>query len=142
MLIQPLIQQLQELRLRGMAAALEHQLATPDRAHLSFEERLGLMISTRSPSAASRLCEEIVRFCQIYANTHKLHGPASLRRPVDDTFCLTPRCRSGEEESIPLPSAFGEIQLQKRQGTASAVPCLVAGGSRKRLHEPRDLGQG
>ena len=44
MLIQPLIQQLQELRLRGMAAALEHQLATPDRAHISFEERLGLMI--------------------------------------------------------------------------------------------------
>ena len=37
MLIQPLVQQLQELRLRGMAAALEQQLATPDRSQLSFE---------------------------------------------------------------------------------------------------------
>ena len=44
MLIQPLVQQLQELRLRGMAAALEQQLATPDRSQLSFDERLGLMI--------------------------------------------------------------------------------------------------
>ena len=44
MLIQPLIQQLQDLRLRGMAAALEQQLSSPDRSQLSFEERLGLMI--------------------------------------------------------------------------------------------------
>ena len=44
MLTQPLIQQLHELRLRGMAAALEQQHANTDRSALSFEERLGLMI--------------------------------------------------------------------------------------------------
>ena len=44
MLTEPLVQQLTELRLRGMAAALEHQIASPDRTQMSFEDRLGLMI--------------------------------------------------------------------------------------------------
>lgn len=44
MLTEPLIQQLSEMRLRGMAAALEQQLASPDGQRQSFENRLGLMI--------------------------------------------------------------------------------------------------
>lgn len=44
MLIQPLLTQLHELRLTGMAAALEQQLATGDASPLSFEDRLGLLI--------------------------------------------------------------------------------------------------
>jgi DNA replication protein DnaC len=44
MLIEPLIQQLTELRLRGMAASLEQQLASPDVGRQSFENRLGLML--------------------------------------------------------------------------------------------------
>jgi DNA replication protein DnaC len=44
MLTEPLIQQLTELRLRGMAASLEQQLASPDTKRQSFENRLGLMI--------------------------------------------------------------------------------------------------
>jgi DNA replication protein DnaC len=44
MLTEPLIQQLNDLRLRGMAAALEQQLAAPDLERQSFENRLGLML--------------------------------------------------------------------------------------------------
>jgi len=44
MLTQPLIQQLQQLRLRGMADALEQQVSNSQRTALSFEERLGIMI--------------------------------------------------------------------------------------------------
>jgi DNA replication protein DnaC len=44
MLTEPLIQQLTELRLRGMAASLEQQLISPDVARQSFDNRLGLMI--------------------------------------------------------------------------------------------------
>ena len=44
MLTQPLLHQLNELRLTGMAAALEQQLATSDASPLSFEDRLGLLI--------------------------------------------------------------------------------------------------
>lgn len=44
MLHHPLIHELNTLRLRGMAAALEHQHTTPDIADLPFEDRLGLLI--------------------------------------------------------------------------------------------------
>lgn len=45
MLTQPLIEQLHTtLRLRGMAASLEQQLASPDFARQPFENRLSLMI--------------------------------------------------------------------------------------------------
>ncbi|MGH8308801.1 MAG: IS21-like element helper ATPase IstB [Steroidobacteraceae bacterium] len=60
MLIEPLIQQLEELRLRGMAAALEQQLATADRAALSFEERLGLLIQhERVERSSFRLAQRL-----------------------------------------------------------------------------------
>jgi DNA replication protein DnaC len=44
MLTEPLIEQLTALRLHGMAASLEQQLASPDTARQPFENRLGLMI--------------------------------------------------------------------------------------------------
>lgn len=44
MLTQPLLQQLHELRLRGMAAAFEQQLTTARASEMSFDERLGLLI--------------------------------------------------------------------------------------------------
>src|SRR5579863_1352633 len=44
MLTQPLLQQLHELRLRGMAAAFEQHLTTSTSNELSFDERLGLLI--------------------------------------------------------------------------------------------------
>lgn len=44
MLTEPLIQQLHQLRLKGMAMALEHQAASPDRLDRSFEDRLALLI--------------------------------------------------------------------------------------------------
>jgi DNA replication protein DnaC len=44
MLTQPLLQQLHELRLRGMAAALEQQLTTSQSSQLTFDERLGLLL--------------------------------------------------------------------------------------------------
>jgi DNA replication protein DnaC len=40
----PLFDQLHALRLRGMAAALEHQLTRPDAVDLSFEDRLALLL--------------------------------------------------------------------------------------------------
>jgi DNA replication protein DnaC len=60
MLTQPLIEQLHELRLRGMAAALEQQSANAERAALTFEERLGLMIQHEvTERASSRLAQRL-----------------------------------------------------------------------------------
>lgn len=44
MLTAPLIERLTTLRLRGMAASLEQQLASPDVNRLPFEDRLTLMV--------------------------------------------------------------------------------------------------
>ncbi len=60
MLTEPLIQQLEALRLRGMAAALAQQLATADRTELTFEERLGLMIQhERVERSSFRLAQRL-----------------------------------------------------------------------------------
>lgn len=60
MLTQPLIQQLHELRLRGMAASLEQQNANAERVALSFEERLGLMIQHEvTERATARLAQRL-----------------------------------------------------------------------------------
>ena len=48
MLTQPLLQQLHELRLRGMAAALEQQLTTQASNEMTFDERLALLIAYSS----------------------------------------------------------------------------------------------
>jgi DNA replication protein DnaC len=44
MMIQPTLERLHELRLRGMAAALEEQLQSSAAAELNFEERLALLL--------------------------------------------------------------------------------------------------
>jgi DNA replication protein DnaC len=60
MLTEPLVQQLSTLRLHGMAAALERQIAVPDRAAMSFEDRLGLMLENeRTERASFRLAQRL-----------------------------------------------------------------------------------
>lgn len=61
MLTEPLIQRLQDLRQRGMAAALEQQLASADRTALSFEERLGLLIQHERVEHSSLRCAQRLR---------------------------------------------------------------------------------
>lgn len=65
MLTQPLIQQLHELRLRGMAAALEQQNQNAERAALSFEERLGLMIQHEVTERASARLAQRLRWARL-----------------------------------------------------------------------------
>ena len=60
MLTEPLIQQLHTLRLKGMADALERQLATPNLAERSFEDRLALLIQNEvSERASFRLAQRL-----------------------------------------------------------------------------------
>lgn len=65
MLTQPLIQQLHELRLRGMAASLEQQATSADRSSLSFEERLGLMIQHEVTERASARLAQRLRWARL-----------------------------------------------------------------------------
>jgi DNA replication protein DnaC len=65
MLTQPLVQQLQHLRLNGMAAALEQQLASPDRTDRSFEDRLALMIQHEITERATYRLAQRLRWAKL-----------------------------------------------------------------------------
>ena len=65
MLTQPLIQQLHDLRLRGMARALETQHQQPDLAHLSFDDRLGLLVQQETAERQSQRLFQRLRWARL-----------------------------------------------------------------------------
>lgn len=65
MLTEPLIQQLHELRLKGMAASLEQQRAAPDFAQRSFEDRLGLMLEQEVIERANARFAQRLRWAKL-----------------------------------------------------------------------------
>jgi DNA replication protein DnaC len=65
MLTQPLLEQLETLRLKGMAAALAQQNASADSRSLSFEERLGLMIQHEVTERASYRLAQRLRWAKL-----------------------------------------------------------------------------
>jgi DNA replication protein DnaC len=54
MLLHPTLDRLQQLRLAGMAKALQEQLQQPDIAALGFEERLGLLLDREATERENR----------------------------------------------------------------------------------------
>lgn len=54
MLTSPTLDKLKEMRLLGMATALEDQLQTPEITSLSFEERLGLLVDREQTTRDNR----------------------------------------------------------------------------------------
>jgi DNA replication protein DnaC len=65
MLTHPLLEQLETLRLKGMAAALAQQNASADSRSLSFEERLGLMIQHEVTERASYRLAQRLRWAKL-----------------------------------------------------------------------------
>ena len=59
--VQPLFDQLAQLRLGGMRAALEQQLAQPRYSELSFEERLGLLLDVELTRRANNRLTRLIR---------------------------------------------------------------------------------
>ena len=68
MLTEPLIQQLQQLHLKGMAAALEQQMTGADCAARSFEDRLGLLIQHEFTDRASHRLAQRLRWAKLPQN--------------------------------------------------------------------------
>jgi len=65
MLTQPLLQQLHELRLRGMAAAFEQQLTTSKSNELSFDERFGPLIQSEIVERQSCRLRQRLRWAKL-----------------------------------------------------------------------------
>jgi DNA replication protein DnaC len=68
MLTEPLIQQLQQLHLKGMAAALEQQMSGADSTARSFEDRLGLLIQHEITDRASYRLAQRLRWAKLPQN--------------------------------------------------------------------------
>jgi DNA replication protein DnaC len=94
MLLEPTLRTLHELRLTGMAAALEEQQAMPDIAQLDFEERLVLMLQREQTSREDR-------------RLTRLLSQAKLRLPacVEDIDLRAPR---GLDRSVILRLASAD----------------------------------
>ena len=71
MLLEQTLTQLRELRLTGMAAALDEQQAVPDVQSLSFEDRLGLLVEREATVRQDRRLARLLRQA-------KLRLPASI----------------------------------------------------------------
>ena len=65
MLTEPLLQQLHHLKLHGLAAGLEQQLAAPDTQRLSFDERLGLLLQHELTARASARLAQRLRWAKL-----------------------------------------------------------------------------
>lgn len=65
MLTEPLIEQLHELRLRGMAEALSQLLCTPQHQSLTFEERLALLIQHERADRQSQRLRQRLRWAKL-----------------------------------------------------------------------------
>ena len=68
MLTEPLIQQLQQLHLKGMAQALEQQMTGGDSTARSFEDRLGLLIQHEITDRASYRLVQRLRWAKLPQN--------------------------------------------------------------------------
>ncbi len=68
MLTEPMIQQLTQLRLHGMAQALEQQTQPADGTARSFEDRLGLMIQNEFTERASHRLAQRLRWAKLPQN--------------------------------------------------------------------------
>ena len=79
MLTQPLLHQLHELRLRGMAAALEQQLTTQASNELTFDERLALLIQHELVERQSCRLRQRLRWAKL-TQAAALGAPRGLDR--------------------------------------------------------------
>jgi DNA replication protein DnaC len=89
MLIEPLIQQLQQLRLRGMAAALEQLLTSPQHTALSFEERLSLMIQHELTDRHSHRLVQRLRWAKLPQNAVLEDLDTRIPRGLDPALIAT-----------------------------------------------------
>ena len=80
MLIEPILEQLYQLRLNGMAEAFRQQLADPGASELSFEERFGLLVDSQHSWKQSRALTRRLALA-------KLH----VQAPLEDVDYRHPR---------------------------------------------------
>lgn len=83
MLIEPMIQQLNQLRLHGIPAGLEQLLRIPNHQTLSFEERLSVMIQHEVTERDSKRLSQRLRWAKLPLHASLEDFDARVPRGID-----------------------------------------------------------
>ena len=94
MLIEQTLTQLHELRLTGMAAALEEQRGVPDVAQLSFEDRFALLLEREQAARADRRLTRLLQLARFRVTACVEDVNFRAKRGLDRATVL--RLASGE----------------------------------------------
>ncbi|MBA2665671.1 MAG: ATP-binding protein [Trueperaceae bacterium] len=88
MLTHPTLEKLKTLQLRGMSAALEDQLRTPEIESLTFEERLGLLIDREETTRADRRVKTRLTHAKLRESASLEDIDHHARRNLDKSLLL------------------------------------------------------
>lgn len=109
MLIQQTLERLHELRLTGMAQALQEQLATPDVASLTFEDRLALLLEREYTFRDDRRLTRLLQVAKLHIAACAEDLDFRSPRGLDRSFLL--RLTSGqwirEHDNVLISGATG-----------------------------------
>lgn len=134
MLNQPTIDRLRELKLPGMAIALQRQLDQPDLHRLAFEERLALLIDAEVVHRDAERLKRLLRQAQFrqHAALENLDTPPpaastvrSSQRSPPVTGFSRPRISSSPDR--PAPAKAGLPRRSATPPADSASPSVMNG---------------
>lgn len=116
MLTHPTLDTLQALRLTGMAQAFEEQLATPENASLSFEERLALMVDREATyrdnrRLKTRLRQATLRHGQACTEDIDYRHPRGLDKSLMQKLASCQWLRERHNLLISGPTGIGKSWL-------------------------------
>lgn len=123
MLIQQTIERLHELRLRGMAAALEEQMASSAARELAFEDRLALLVEReltwRDDRRLQRLLQEARLRLPASVEEIDFRAPRGLDRSVVLRLATAEWVRSHQVVLVVGPTGVGKTFLGCALGQAA-----------------------
>lgn len=136
MLTQPLLHQLHEVRLRGMAAALEQQLTTQASHDLTFDERLALLIQHELVERQSCRLAQRLRWAKLTQNAAledlDLNAPRGLDRAALGQVTKLAWIAEHMNVLITGPTGVGKTKSPARWAMRRVAPTTACGSSASR----------
>ena len=122
MLINPLKDKLQTLKLTGFLEALHEQETNPAlMSDLSFEERLGLLVDREIAAQENRRTERRLKMARLRQNATPedmdFRAPRNLSRPLFQTLLSGQWIASHQNILITGPTGVGKSYIAKLWGT-------------------------
>jgi DNA replication protein DnaC len=115
MLLEQTIQKLHELRLHGMSNALQEQLQNPESAHLSFEERLSMLVDSQYTWKENRALSNRIKKAGFKLNACpediNYHLPRGIQKALLAPLFLSNWIEKNQNCIITGPTGVGKTYL-------------------------------